>query len=72
MTDEEPMPGEDAQQFHDRMAAEYRPTPEQIEYGKRLAAVKTKTAQDIVGAVMERHGMTREQAEEALMKTGFF
>ena len=72
MTNEEPMAGEDAQQFHDRIAAEYDPTPEQREYGKKLAAVKTRTAQYIVESVMEQHSMTREEAEDALMATGFF
>jgi hypothetical protein len=72
MTDEEPLPGEDAQQFHDRIAAAYDPTPEQREYRKNLMAVKTRTAQDIVESMMEGHNMTREEAEEALIDSGFF
>ena len=72
MTDEEPLSGEDAQQFHDRMAAADDPTPEQRKYRKSLAAVKTRTAQAVVESLMEQHNMTREVAEEALIDSGFF
>jgi len=72
MIEEEPMPGEDAQQFHDRMRAENARTPEQVKYAKSLLFVKTKTVRGLVETVMERHYMTLEQAEEALINTGHF
>ena len=72
MNEDDWLPGEDAQEYHDRTAAPYAPTPESREYAKRLLAVKTGTAQDVVELVMEEHNMTREQAEQALLDTGWF
>ena len=78
MTEEEPMSGEDAQQFHDRMVAEAPPrTKEQdealialVDRLRSRSRLESEGWSGLVDRVAERHGMTRAEAIEAIIDFG--
>ncbi len=78
MSEEEPMSGEDAQPFHDRMVAESPPRTNEQEEGLQALLDRAKSRRrlqsegwsGLVDSVVEAHGMTREEAIQAIIDFG--